>query len=205
MAQPRRYAFETEFSADGSILREAAKPLSPEEAEALCADAYERGKRDALAQAERCAAEALSSLADAASGVLSRLDAESRAVRAEAARVAMTAARKIAGEALDGFGVERAAAAVEAAMDALRHQPRLVVKLPTQTAESLSPRIAQMREAHAYASAVLVRADPQAKAGEISIDWSDGVVSLSPEETARRISDLIDAALASNTVVTGSP
>jgi hypothetical protein len=37
---------------------------------------------------------------------------------------------KIAGAALDGFGEERAASAIEAAMDALRHQPRLVVKLP---------------------------------------------------------------------------
>src|SRR5262245_34504632 len=130
MATVRKYGFETEFAPDGAIVRDAPKRLTPEEIAAECAAAYERGKNDALAQAERHAAAALEALADAASAVLTRLDAESRAMREEAARVAMAASRKIAGAALDAFGAERAAAAVESAMDALRHQPRLVVKLP---------------------------------------------------------------------------
>ena len=62
-----------------------------------------------LAQAERRTAAALEAIADAASAVLTRLDAESHAMRVEAARVAMAAAQKIAGAALDGFGIERAA------------------------------------------------------------------------------------------------
>ena len=48
------------------------------------------------------------------------------------------------GAAIDAFGTERAAAAIEEAMDTLRHQPRLVVKLPPEAAEALQPRIAAM-------------------------------------------------------------
>ena len=80
-------------------------------------------------RAERETAAALQAIADAASAILTRLDAESRAMREEAARIAMIAARKMAGAALDAHGAERAAAAIEAAMDTLRHQPRLLVKL----------------------------------------------------------------------------
>jgi flagellar assembly protein FliH len=195
MANVRKYGFDTEFAPDGAIMRDAPKRLSPEEIAAECAAAYERGKQDALAQAERKAAAALEALADAASAVLTRLNAESAAMREEAARIALAAAQKIAGAALDAFSAERAADAVEAAMDALRHQPRLLVKLPTADAEILKTRIAAMCETHAYAGAILVRADDALRAGEVVIDWSDGVISLKPGEAAERINTLVDAAL----------
>lgn len=199
MANVRKYAFETEFAPDGAIVRDAPKRVTPEDVEAAAAAAYERGKNDALAQAERQTAAALEALADAASAVLTRLDAESTAMREEAARVALAAAKKIAGASLDAYGIERAIAAVESAMDALRHQPRLVVKLSPEAAETLKPRIVEMSETHAYAGAVLVRVEPGLKNGEVTIDWTDGVVSMSPDDAAQRISELIEAALAAPT------
>lgn len=199
MTNIRKYAFDTEFAPDGAILRTSPTRLSPEEIEATRKAAYASGTQDATAKAEREAALALQALADAASAVLTRLDAESRAMREEAARVAIAAARKIAGAALDAFGEERALAAVESAMDALRHQPRLVVRLPADVAEMLKPRIEAMVESHAYASAVLVRAEPSLKKGEVVIDWSDGVVAMKPDDAAARIEALVEAALAAPT------
>lgn len=199
MTQIRKYAFDTEFSPDGAIVKAAPKHLTPDEVEAVSAAAYERGKQDAVAQAERQTAAALQALADAASAVLHRLDAESQAMRAEAANVAFAASRKIAGAALDAFGDERAAAAIEAAMDALRHQPRLMVRLSPEACETLKPRIEEMCETHAYAGAVLVRPQAGLRSGEVTIDWSDGVIHLNPDDAAERIQTLIDAALASQT------
>ncbi|MBL8546403.1 MAG: hypothetical protein JNL81_08055 [Hyphomonadaceae bacterium] len=196
MSNIRKYAFDTEFAADGGILRESAKRITADDVQVAIADGYERGKGDATAQAERRTAAALEAIADATSAVLTRLNVESQAMRVEAASVAMAAARKIAGAALDGFGVERAAQAIEAAMDSLRHHPRLVVKLPPDVAEELKPRITEMCETHAYASAVLVRAEASLKTGEVVIDWSDGVIAIDPADAAKRIEDLIDAALA---------
>lgn len=197
MTQVRKYAFDTEFAPDGAILRQARARLSPEEIEAERIGAYERGKLDALAQAERQVAAALETLADAASAILTRLDAESRAMREEAARVAMAAARKIAGAAIDAYGADTIAAAIESAMDALRHQPRLVVRLAPELVETLKPRIDDMSAAHAYAGAVLVRAEPGMKRGAVIVDWSDGVVSLDPAETTERVNALVEATLAS--------
>ncbi len=194
MAQVRKYGFDTQFAPDGKILHDGvARRLSDEEIEAA---AYQRGKKDALAQAEREAAAALQMLADAASAILTRLDAENRAMREEAARIATLAARKIAGAALDKFGAEYAAAAIEAAMEALRHQPRLVVKLAPAAAEELGPRIEQMCQTHAYAGAVLVRSDPALGAGVVAIDWSDGLIAHDPQHTAQSIENLVEAALA---------
>lgn len=199
MAQFRKFAFDTEFAPDGAIVNAAPKKLGPEEVELERADAYKKGASDATAQAERESAAALQALADAASAVLTRLDAESRAMREEAARVALAAARKIAGAALDAFGEERAAGAVEAAMDTLRHQPRLVVRLAPEAAEKLGPRIAEMCDTHAYAGAVLVRPQPGLRNGDVVIDWSDGVITLSPDDAARRIEEIVETALATPT------
>jgi len=196
MAEIRKYAFDTEFAPDGAIMRESASRITPEQMQSASTEGYERGKNDAAAQAARRTAAALEAIADATSAVLTRLNAESHAMRTEAARAALAAAQKIAGAALDAYGIERAAQAVEAAMDALRHQPRLVVKLPPDMAEELKPRITEMCETHAYASAVLVRAEPGLKTGEVVIDWSDGVIAMDPADAARRIEELIDAALA---------
>lgn len=196
MKDARKFAFDTEFTPDGAIVRDAPKRMTSEEIEAQIADAYERGKQDALAQAERDAAAALQALAETSAGLLSRLDVETNAMRAEAAKIAFAAAKKIAGEALDSFGPERVAAAIDAAMIALRHQPRLVVRLAPATAEILRPRIAAMGEAHAYASAVLVRAEEGLHAGQVVIDWAEGVIVNDPAEATNRIHTLIDAALA---------
>jgi flagellar assembly protein FliH len=196
MGELRKHAFTTEFAPNGAILRAAPPPLTPEQTDAKCAAAYEQGKADAFAEAERRAAAALENLGAAASMLLNKLESESRAMRTEAAQVALAAARKIAGAALDAFGAERAALALEAAMDALRHQPRLLIKLAPDTAEALKPRIDALCETHAYGGAVLVRPDPDLRAGDISIDWSDGLIHLNAGEVAERIGALIDAALA---------
>jgi len=141
MTQARKYAFETEFTADGTVLSTAPKKFTAEEMEAERKLGYERGSQDATAQAERQAAAALQALAATAKSLLGQLENERNEMRAEAARLSLAAAKVIAGNALDAFGAERAASAIEAAMDALRHQPRLIIRLPPKDAETLASRI----------------------------------------------------------------
>lgn len=197
----RKFAFETEFAPDGRVVKAAPaagpRRLTPEEIEAERAAAYARGKEDALAAAERAAAKALADLAANATALLQRLERERRAMREEGAALALAAARKISGDALVAFGEARALAAIEAAMEAMRHGPRLIVRLPAATAETIGPRIEALRAEHAYAGAIVVRADPALATGGVQIDWSDGVVTLDPNEVAQRIDALVTAALAS--------
>jgi flagellar biosynthesis/type III secretory pathway protein FliH len=73
------------------------------------------------------------------------------------------------------------------------------VKLAPDAVDTLKPRIDEMSDLHGYSGAILVRAQPGLRAGEVSIDWSDGVIHMSPEDAAQRIEDLIQAALAAPT------
>ena len=209
MAQIRKYAFDTEFAPDGAIVRDgvtgARNRLTPQEVEIERASAYQTGQRDAQISAERALAEATGALVDSAHRILVRLDAESARLRTEAAHVALAAARKLAGEALDQFGIARVEAAIDAALHALPHGPRLVIRVAPALVEPLRARIEALAAEHAHDGALLVRADEAAAPGDVSIDWADGVVTLSRADIAARIETLIDAALAAPCDEGGAP
>lgn len=195
----RKYAFDVEFAPDGTILQDnsaGVRRFDSDEVEAERQRAYESGKVDAVALAERATAAALKDLAMAASAALQTLDAEQKAIRRDAALLALAAARKIADAALTQFGEERALAAIEQAMDTLRHGPRLLVRVPQDAAERLKPMIEAMAEEHHYAGKIVVRGEAGLAAGAVAIDWTDGVVRLDPAEIADRIDTLIAATLA---------
>jgi flagellar assembly protein FliH len=200
VSQARRFLFDTEFAADGTVLRDAARGefrrYDPAEVEAERARAYAAGKADALAAAERASAEALAALAADARSLLSRLDDLAQRLRSEAAEVAFAAARKIAGEALDAFGDARALAAVGAAMEALPHGPRLVVRVAPQSEQSLRPRLEAVAAQRLFEGAILVRAEKGAAPGDVEIDWNEGVIAIERAEIEARVGALIAAALA---------
>ncbi len=193
----RRFAFDTEFAPDGAILSEGGgRRVTPEELDAARTHAFEQGKADAQAAAERAAAAALKQVADAAGALLRQLHEERAAMRAEAAGLALAAARKISGAALASFGEDRALGAIEQTLDMLRSAPRLIVRVAPDKVDALKPRIEALAAEQAFAGAILVRPDPRAGAGAVSIDWGDGAVTLDPAEADARITDLVTAALA---------
>ena len=151
-----------------------------------------------MAQAERHTAAAAEALAKSAAAIYARLDGESRAIRAEAARVAMAAARKIADAALARIRRRSRRHRHRSSHGYAAHQPRLIVRVHPELSVKLAPRISEMCDTHAYAGAVVVRTEPSLSVGDVSIDWSDGVVCISAEDTAQRITALIEAALAAD-------
>lgn len=196
--QATPFSFDTEFAPDGTIVREGGRPrtlFTANEVEAARSEAYAAGKQDALAQAEKRAAEALNSLARQVERLLSAYDAEARTLRTEAAALALAAARKVAGEALDRFGAERAEAAVAEAMDALRHGPRLIVRLPEAMAGLLAPRLEAAAARAGFAGALLVRGEPGLAAGDVALDWTDGLIAHDRAEAFARIDAIITRAL----------
>lgn len=195
----RKYAFDTEFAPDGTILRDPLsgerKLLTAEEAEAERAKAYQSGLQDAVARAERDGADAAAHLAAHARDILAKLDEETRRLRNEAALAALAAAKKIAGAALSAFGEARAAAAAEAAMEALPSGPRLIVRVAPALVDGVRKRLDAAAAEHAYAGAILIRSEETLAAGDVIVDWTDGIIALDRKEIEARVEELIDTAL----------
>ena len=99
------FAFDTEFDADGAVVRASAwKPVKrsymPAEVEALVATARLEARQEALAEVENIRAMALTNIAQAAAAALPSLRTVAQTHREQSADLALAAARAIADAAL---------------------------------------------------------------------------------------------------------
>jgi flagellar assembly protein FliH len=193
----RRYAFETVFDADGAILSEgAAAPMySAEDLQRERAAGFEEGRRSETARAEALAAAALASIAASAAKLADRTTEERRAIMEDAARLAMAAARKVAGAALDAFGEERVVAALDAAFETFIDTPRIVIRVAPGE-EAVRARLEETARNHGYSGALVVRAEPSLRAGDVILEWGEGALALSADDAFRRIETILAEQLA---------
>jgi flagellar assembly protein FliH len=202
LTNARKFMFETEFAADGTVLRDPTRNefrrYEAKEVEALRAGAYEQGKTDALVEAERASGAALDKLAADMKAHLARLEATVQALRVQSAQIALAAARKIAGEALDQFGEARVIAAIEAAMDALPEGPRLNVRVAPGLEATLRERLEGAAKARGFEGAIVVRADARIAKGDVEIEWTEGALACERRDIEARVEALVAAALAAS-------
>jgi flagellar assembly protein FliH len=195
----RKFTFDTEFSHSGEVFRvEAARRASftPGEVEHERQIAYAQGQADAMVKAEEALAHAAQTLARQAQLIVGHLSRDSATLRQEATMLALAAARKIAGTAIDQFGEETIAAAVEDALSHLRHGPRVAVRVAPDIAEKMTPRLEDAARSVGFEGGLAVRADASVAPGDVSIEWAGGAVILEHAETAARVEEAIMRRLA---------
>jgi len=195
----KKFGFDTEFAANGEVLREdgnAKRLMTAEDITSERAAAYKQGAADALAAAERDYAAELARLTHSAAALSQRLAGESAALRAEAASLARITAHAIAGAALARFGDERIVEIIERALESLRDQPRLLVKLAPAHAERLRARLDTAAKASGAEAAITVVPQANAASGAVSIEWRHGAIGFDPSEVEARIGALVEQSLA---------
>src|ERR1700761_9342090 len=100
-----KFTFDTEFRDEGDLVSNAArarqkKAYSHAEIDQLCAKAREQGMKAGQVRAQEAIAAGASDVAAVLSSVLARTSKEVETVRAEAAAIALAAAKKLARSAL---------------------------------------------------------------------------------------------------------
>jgi flagellar assembly protein FliH len=140
------FAFDREFAPDGTVLRDGdaiRRVLTEDEAQAMAASAAEQARASEEAEAARASAEALRQVSAKLQALIAQLNAESEALREDAARLAVAAARAIAGKALEQYGAETIEACAKEALTDLRAEPRIAVRVaptsPTRSPSAFTP------------------------------------------------------------------
>jgi flagellar assembly protein FliH len=188
-AAMRKFDIETEFSETGEILRDsggARRYLTPEELSKARDEAYAAGQSSELSRAEMRKTAALEAIAAACSALMQSLTREKHAAQRDAADLALAIARTVAGAALESFGADRVRAAILEALEAAPAAPRVIVRLSPSLAEELLPELESLADRAGFVGALIGRIDPAVAAFDCRIEWSDGAVSLSAEETLAR-------------------
>lgn len=190
----RKFAFETVFDVDGAIVRDGSgfkSQFSKDELEAARAEAFEEGRRTS----EREAAQVLALLSQSMRALLDRYGLEQQMLREEAVAVALTAARKAADVALDAYGQDRIVVALEAAMDALRGTPRIVVRLAPSMIAGMQSRLEEAARVGGFDGAIAVRADPAVQVGDVTLEWPEGTIAHDRAAAFTRIEEAVERTL----------
>jgi flagellar assembly protein FliH len=195
--QIRPFTFDTVFDGDRVITApRPKKTFTPEEVEAVRAQAFAEGQRSVAAQAEAQMAHALNEAAAAMRAAFAHLTDVAHAHRSDSARLALACARKIADAALDQFPEQPALAALDALSRELDAQPRLLVRAHGGDVERLRTALEGAAEAIGYPGLVVVKADPALPRAGFTFDWGEGRAAFDPASALARVEEALETALA---------
>jgi flagellar assembly protein FliH len=197
-AAPQKFAFELEFGAEGDFVPPPPRKrlFTAEEVERIREAEFAEGESSAVARAEAEAALALSAMATEVRTALTGLAEVAHQHREGAAELALAAARRIAGAALERFPLAPAEAALEALAREVEAAPRLIVRCAPQLEARMQAALAQVAEAAGYSGQITVKADPAAPPAAFTFDWGEARAAFDPEAAAKRVEAALTNALA---------
>jgi flagellar assembly protein FliH len=195
-ASATKFTFDTVFDAQNDAVSDAAKArqkksLTQSEIDALRAEARTEGFRDGEVRAAEAMAAAVGETAKALREVLQRSSADIEAVRAEAAKLALAAARKLARSALDALPASEVESVLRESLHQAIGEPRVVLRASPEVAEALQPRLAEIAHEEGYEGRVQISADPNARGADCRIEWRGGGAERSEAALEATLAELI--------------
>ncbi len=197
MTQPAstRFSFETEFTPQGEILRGPdRKDFSREETDQMAAKARAEGEVKARQTVEAKGFASVDKIVAHLAPVAAQLAGIAEQLRAEAAEMAIIAARKIAGSALDKAGDEAAANAISEIVRQLKLNPVITVSVAPESITEVERRMEQLRRQGLGANLAFVP-NAEAKPGDWTVVWGEGSAGFSRQGIEATIEAIINARL----------
>ncbi len=196
MGASRKYTFDVEFRPEGDLISNQArarmrKGYSQDEIDALCARAREAGIKAGQVRATEAVAQGLNEAVSAIREALASTHDIVEAVRAEAAELALTATRKLAGAVLAACPVPEVESVLREAMHQAIGEPRLVLHVAPKVAEELSPRLSDIAHEAGFDGRVVIHAQPGLKQSDCRIEWRGGGAERIEEALAQSLGALI--------------
>jgi flagellar assembly protein FliH len=191
----RPFTFDTVFDGDAVIRPPRPKrAFTPEEVEAIRAEAFAAGERSAVARAEAEAARSLTIVTAASREAMQALTRLAHDHRSAAAELALCAARKIADAALEAFPEAPVAAALAALARDLEATPRLVVHTGGDTVR-MEAALTKAAENAGFPGQIVLKSDPGLPLAAFIFDWGDGRATFDPQAASARVEEALRGAL----------
>jgi flagellar assembly protein FliH len=196
-SQNPKFTFDTEFHAGGErrtmeAERRQKKTLTVEEIENLQANAHAEGQNSAAVRSAEAIERAIAALTIAVRAGADHAHAEIEGVRAEAATIALAAARKLAPAAIAALPQTDVENALREAMHQAIGEPRLTLRTTPEIAALIEPRLADIAQEEGYDGRVHVTADPHFTGADCRIEWRGGGAERSFEAIEAAIAQIIE-------------
>jgi flagellar assembly protein FliH len=193
----RKFTFDTEFSGAEDRRAPAARArqkqtLTTEELDNLQTLARLEGENNAKARTTDALERSIAALTISVRAALDTSHAEIESLRAEAARLALAMAKKIAPAALAALPAGDVEIALRQAMHQAIAEPRITLRAAPQVTEVLEPRLAEIAHEEGYDGRMLIAADPAMTGADCRIEWRGG----GAERSESTIEDALAALIA---------
>jgi flagellar assembly protein FliH len=190
-----KFTFDTDFDERDSDVSggdaRARKSFSTEEIEMLRREAREEGRKHADILASQAVAASIGQVAAATLAAIEAIDGEVERLRAEAASLALAAARKLAGAALDRAPEAEIAEALNVALHHAIGEARVVVKTPPALAKAIEGRAAEIAAEQGFEGRIQVAGDNSLSGADCRIEWRGGGVERAHSVIEGALADLI--------------
>jgi flagellar assembly protein FliH len=196
MTSANKYTFDVEFRPEGDLISNAArarqkKAYTHDEIDQLCARAREQGMKAGQVRAQEAIAASAQDAVSALRNVLSRTSQDIEQVRAEAAEIALTAAKKLARAALSSLPQAEIETALRDAMHQALGEPRIVLRTAPGVAEAISARLNDIAHDEGFDGRVQISGDPTLKGSDCRIEWRGGGAERSEQTIENTLQELI--------------
>lgn len=189
------FIFDTEFTSDGNVLDGSVRSFYPrEEVEEISNAARAEGESAAINSAHARALNALENFVQKYDAIHAGLTQAATTLRAESAELALLAAKKIAGTALDNATEEAAKQAITEIVTKLKDKPTLVITVSTEALPHIQACVDQL-QARGQAGAIRLESSDTAQMGDWRIDWAEGIAAFSREQMEEAVEQAVKAHL----------
>jgi flagellar assembly protein FliH len=195
-ATATKFTFDTVFAAKNDVASDAARarqkrPMTQAEIDVVRAEARAEGVTSGEVRAAEAIAAATNEAANALRLVLQRSHSDIEMVRAEAAKLALVAARTLARSALDALPSSEVEAALRESLHQAIGEPRVVLRASPKVAQALQSRIAEITHEEGYEGRVQISADPTIRGADCRIEWRGGGAERSETALEAALADVI--------------
>ncbi len=179
MRPTAKFTFDTEFT-DGGERRSAdaerrqKKTMTVDELDGLQEAARVQGETSAVARNAETTNRELAALTISVRAVCDQIRTEVEGLRAEAATIALAAARKLAPAAIRALPQTDVEAALREAMHQAIGEPRLTLRAAPDIAALIEPRLSDIAHEEGYDGRIHVTADPHFAGADCRIEWRGG-------------------------------
>lgn len=211
MGHHEKFLFETSFDKERSERAKAAaaakaaaeQPPAPtfseEDLEAARQAAFAEGKAAGLAEAEGAQAKRLAEAVEGLPPLFARLgeqiSAEADALRRETLEAALTVVRKIFPQLARDHGLEEVRAVIDACLERLRDEPRMVIRCADADLDALRASIEQSAAQSGFEGKLVFLADERLASGDLRVEWADGGAERDQADLWKEIDAVIARAL----------
>ena len=178
MAQAKKFLFDTAFAAKAEREQKPKPQFTEDDLAAARGEGqqagFQMGREAAQREVERRVADALEAVAAGLAGIDAAQARAAAELRAEAARLALAIAGKLAPELVARQPLAEIEAVIVDCLAQLPTEPRVVVRVAEGLVEALTGRIEALTRRAGFSGAVVLLGEPAMASGDARVEWADG-------------------------------